>query len=207
MQINKTIGKHIIPRYLYHVTTKQNYANMLKEQAIKTKCDKHFGEGLFMFDLQNFLKNWSIDFADYKNYNIRNTLFENIIRKQKQHDMVLLRIDTNKINKEHLLVRSVKKLFKMFYETENFAQKFEEQKLTNPDMRHLAMGDSALRFPLYNQRKDAMEFAVKEKLDVNCAECIGEFHYEMCDNIYDILKKVFANRNEKRAVEHYRPHP
>lgn len=206
MTIERTIGKHIVPRYLYHVTTKQNYANMLKEQVIKPKPDKHFGEGFFMFELQNFMKNWSFDFGKYKSFDIRNILFENIIRKQNKHEMVLLRIDTNKLNKENLLIRSTKKLFQKFYSTRHFERRFQKHKFKDPQMKHLAMGDSALKFPLYHQRKDAVEFATREKLDINCAEYIGEFRFNKGDNIYDILKQVFENRGEKRAVEIYSPH-
>ena len=178
---------------------------MLLEKSIKPANDRHFGQGFFMFDLKNFMKNWSFDFGEYKNYDTRNVLFENIVRKQNQHEMVLLRIDTNKINKDNLLVRSVKKLFQQFYGTKNFSQRFPTEKFTNPDMKHIAQGDTGRKYPLYHQRKDAVEFAVREKLDINCIEPIGEFNYDFGDNIYDILKKVFANKNEKKAIDIYSP--
>lgn len=205
MPVQKIIGKHIIPRYLYHITTKQNYKNMLLERTIKPAKDRHFGRGFFMFDLKNFMKNWTFDFGNYKNFDTRNVIFENIVRKQRKHKMVLLRIDTNKIKKEKLLIRSIKKLFQQYYGVENFSKRFPKEKLTNPDMKHIAQGDTGKMYPLYNQRKDAVEFAMRKKIDINCAEPIGEFYYKIGDNIYDILQKVFKDKNEKRAVEIYSP--
>ena len=40
MQIIKTIGKHKIPRFIYHMTNKGNYESIIRDGVIKTSRDE-----------------------------------------------------------------------------------------------------------------------------------------------------------------------
>lgn len=44
------VGKHKIPKYLYHITPTKNVENIQKKGLQMTEDDL-FGEGVFMFDL------------------------------------------------------------------------------------------------------------------------------------------------------------
>ena len=59
---NQPTGRHNIPRYLYHLTTKKNYNSMLKDGFIKTHhdaCATLNLDGVFLFEMINFVKRWS----------------------------------------------------------------------------------------------------------------------------------------------------
>ena len=52
------VGKHKIPKYLYHITPTKNVENIQKKGLQMTEDDL-FGEGVFMFDLANLTKFWA----------------------------------------------------------------------------------------------------------------------------------------------------
>ena len=52
------VGKHKIPKYLYHITPTKNVENIQKKGLQMTEDDL-FGEGVFMFDLANLTKFWT----------------------------------------------------------------------------------------------------------------------------------------------------
>lgn len=104
-----SVGKHIIPRYLYHLTSKDAYESMLKDGAVKI-TKKEFAPGVFMFDLMNFFKHWnSVKFC--KNRNVKLQLLEKI--NNKSDYIVILRLSTQNIDKSKLKVRTQEDLFKM----------------------------------------------------------------------------------------------
>ena len=66
---NQPTGRHNIPRYLYHLTTKENYNSMLKDGFIKTSHDVELSsnlEGVFLFEMINFVKRWGSTGFDTK---------------------------------------------------------------------------------------------------------------------------------------------
>ena len=56
------LGRRNLPRYLYHITTENNYQQMLKDGYIKGHHDLDLNthlSGVFLFDLKNFSKRWT----------------------------------------------------------------------------------------------------------------------------------------------------
>ena len=57
----------IIPRYLYHITTKSNYEKIVSSRKLATRKEDFAGDAIFMFELQNFFipsKNLKISLID-----------------------------------------------------------------------------------------------------------------------------------------------
>src|SRR5574344_424892 len=50
------VGKHLIPRYLYHLTNEKAFLSMCQDGKINVS--KEFCSGIFMFDMTNLLKRW-----------------------------------------------------------------------------------------------------------------------------------------------------
>ena len=205
VQLLHSVGKHKIPRYIYHVTSKQNYEGMLESGAINLTNDPFFGKGIFFTDIQNLFKEWN---------KFDNNLGKNLLERLLDHcykgnSIVLLRIPTSKLNIENLFVRSQKRLFstpkKIIQEygvekIERYSAKlaktgkytssdqafydsilhFIEEKYGAETLNHLTNGDKAIFAKLYKQRKEAIEYIYKDKINISDVEKIGE-----CSNIWD----------------------
>ena len=99
------------PRFLYHLTTKENYANMLQTGEINPSSDKLCGQNIFMFDMINFFKRWTKQFeGGALAKSIDKMLLCKMVGK-KDTSIVLLRIPTKSMNIEKLCIRSQDALF------------------------------------------------------------------------------------------------
>lgn len=122
----------ILPRYLYHVTTKSNYEKIVSTGKLVPKKEKLAGNAIFMFELQNLFKRWKGSKFNKKCTKLRDTII-NFLDKDKS-GFVLLKIPTSILNPEILRVRSVQELFKEDLRLENlFTKKYSEyyEKLGN----------------------------------------------------------------------------
>ncbi|MCI1273179.1 MAG: hypothetical protein LKG27_01950 [Clostridiaceae bacterium] len=185
-----SVGKHIIPRYLYHLTSKDAYESMLKDGAVKI-TKKEFAPGVFMFDLMNFFKHWnSVKFC--KNRNVKLQLLEKI--NNKSDYIVILRLSTQNIDKSKLKVRTQEDLFKM---THLVKENLKEKNINYENIEDLdkycknflkssykyLSGVSASKAPLLKQNKKSIEYVYPEEISIDKFEKIGEA------NIKD-LKKI-----------------
>ncbi len=50
-------GKHKIPRFIYHITSKNNYNKLLIDGTLRMSEDLFCGEGVFTSELDNIFKN------------------------------------------------------------------------------------------------------------------------------------------------------
>ncbi len=72
-----TIGKHKVPRYIYHITTQKNYRSILNDGLLKTTEDPFCGNGVFAIELINFFKRWK-EHKDWKNSILQSDLIEQV---------------------------------------------------------------------------------------------------------------------------------
>lgn len=54
VQLSKTMGKHKIPRFLYHITSRENYQQILESGVIHQSF--HAPNGVYMIELDSFSK-------------------------------------------------------------------------------------------------------------------------------------------------------
>ena len=102
------IGKHKIPRYIYHLTTQENYEKMKNIGFIIPKTSKGDSiEGVFATELTNLLRNWSS--LKIGEQSLINKLLS--MQKQRSDNLVMLKIPTNKLNAEDLYIRSQNNFF------------------------------------------------------------------------------------------------
>lgn len=109
VQISKYIGKHKIPRFIYHITSKDNYKKILQSGCLKlSESDNYSGTGIFMIELENFFKHW-------KNFQVKNQSIMKSLLGQTAHDtkdIVILKIPTAKLDSKKLFIRDQKTFFR-----------------------------------------------------------------------------------------------
>lgn len=138
--IRKT-GKPDIPRYLYHMTRKKNYEQMLKDGVINKYIDTG-GSGLsgaFMFDLKNFEKRWVNTWFNIGDMKVN--LGRALLSKHASNagiggvtqDIVMLRIPTKNMDISKLKIR-------------------------RQDVMNLDEADSAIYQSVYTRRKLPIEY-------------------------------------------------
>ena len=187
--IEKQVGKHKIPRYLYHVTTRPNYESMLKTGTLRVSDPGGLGSGVYMFELQNMINH-------YGNHNGYRGL-ERLLEQASLHggdELVLLRIPTSKLNASRLAIRdngAPINLIPSQFNVTNF------------------IGDSAVSSKLYKQRKVGLEYIYPHDININNVSEIGsakikpliEGNMISDTEALSVWKALTARKAENRAFE------
>ena len=98
----------VIPRFLYHLTSKANYKSIVSSGVLKTsKPESACNGGVFMLELTNFFKRWGTS----KNWegNMQKELLYRV-GANDAGDVVVLRIPTKELDSSKLRVRSQDRL-------------------------------------------------------------------------------------------------
>lgn len=190
------LGRRNLPRYLYHITTENNYQQMLKEGYIKGHHDLDLSthlSGVFLFDLKNFSKRWTtmgIDLGD-KLF----TFAKGLIMQASKDDsnLVVLKISTKTLSQNKLKCRN---------------------QLTD-SKTHNTYGDFATNQKHYTRKKNAIEYINEGNIPIQNVTKIGEANVgfnlhkameNLSENIFDkidvkkILQNLFKNTPEEKSI-------
>lgn len=190
--IRKT-GKPDIPRYLYHMTRKKNYEQMLKDGVINKYIDTGGSglSGVFMFDLKNFEKRWVntwFNIGDMK-VNLGRALLSKHASNSGSggvtQDIVMLRIPTKNMDISKLKIR-------------------------RQDVMNLDEADSAIYQSVYTRRKLPIEYIYESDIDISEIQKIGDTSIEIKNEEelkkiielkpFDLLLKLFKGQPEERGI-------
>lgn len=193
-------GKHKVPRFIYHMTTKKNYESMLKDGFIKTSPDATLGRGVFATELTNLFKRWRLN-KSWGNNSLQERLISQIAKGSD--DIVMLKIPTAKLNQDLLRIRSQNILFnwsnsddtnrildtisnelkQMTGKRTNWVDKVVEKlkqhlaiSKNSHNAAHLTEGAPVKESKLYTRRKQALEYVYKDNIPITDAEKIGELN-------------------------------
>lgn len=190
------LGRRNLPRYLYHITTENNYQQMLKDGYIKGHHDLDLSthlSGVFLFDLKNFSKRWTtmgIDWGD-KLF----TFAKGLIMQASKDDsnLVVLKISTKTLSQNKLKCRN---------------------QLTD-SKTHNTYGDFATNQKHYTRKKNAIEYINEGNIPIQNVTKIGEANVgfnlhkameNLSENIFDkidvkkILQNLFKNTPEEKSI-------
>lgn len=190
------LGRRNLPRYLYHITTENNYQQMLKDGYIKGHHDLDLSthlSGVFLFDLKNFSKRWTtmgIDWGD-KLF----TFAKGLIMQASKDDsnLVVLKIPTRTLSQRKLKCRN---------------------QLTD-SKTHNTYGDFATNQKHYTRKKNAIEYINEGNIPIQNVTKIGEANVgfnlhkameNLSENIFDkidvkkILQNLFKNTLEEKSI-------
>lgn len=192
-------GKHKIPRFIYHITNRQNYESMLQDGVIRASGDDFFmDKGVFAIELTNFFKRWRKD----KSWDLA-SLQEELIKHiaKRKDDIVILRIPTEKLNHKFLKVRSQNRLLGFGFSEkggkiiDSVEDRINESGLTGVKRsrlvrrlsfdsikenfgqdaaEHLILGSSACNAKHFTEKKEAIEYVYRNSIPISDVEKIGE---------------------------------
>lgn len=201
------IGKHKIPRYLYHFTNKEAYLSMLKDGKIKLGGNIDVIQGVYMTDIKNLFKNWTVS-KDWKGHDLRKALLQQANKGTGK--VVVLKIPTSAIAKNELLIRSQNKYFSNIStnEFEKAVEIWEKEKvIPNNKFKHMFAGDKATNSALYNQRKEAIEYIYPHEINISKVEKIGEADLTTIDKgtkLKDIYASLFKGTSQENALKSFK---
>ena len=162
-EVNKAVGKHKIPRYIYHLTTQENYENMLKTGSIQihtSGSDTAAGEAIFATELTNLFKNWGSTAGDLHDDNILEKLFKKV-GDSEHPNVIMLKIPTDKLDADSLFIRSQYDYFLNCQSIKKSQRIFEEQlpqRLRTSSLLKGYSGDGSLDSMLKYIQTDSPEF-------------------------------------------------
>lgn len=216
------IGRHKIPRYIYHLTTQRNYQSILKDGQLKTTEDPLYRQGVFAIDLINFFKRWGQNQA-WGNSILQADLIEQV--RKFTDGLVILRIPTRNLDTDKLRIRSQNKLFSWKYAHENEIDKIRDSNRGNQFTRlcnllyntaterianHLTHGSPAQQSSLFTRRKEAIEYIYPEDIPADKIEKLGEIDKDMLryylrskspNPIKNIFLELLKNSNEVHGAK------
>ncbi|MBD5401919.1 hypothetical protein HDR58_03835 [bacterium] len=230
-KIAAKVGKHIIPRNLYHITDAASYEKIKADGYLKPRRpNKSFSqEGVFAFELQNVLKRWQ----QIPTQQGKNTLLGMLLEITRNNNIVILKIPTKNLNPDNLLIRSqdwyfnpeqkipqsqLKKIEKYWDELGDidYGIKFDKirelkksiiARLFPTKNSHIQNGSTAKEAPLYKQRGESIEYIYTDKIPISEVEKIGSadrnnfYNNDYTLKIKELLLELFKDQREKIAVE------
>ena len=214
--IKKTIGKHKLPRYMYHITTEEAYLSMLKDGKIIPSQCMDSATGTFLFDMKNFTRFWRKTKCVAEQP--RTTLLNEVVGKlgfQTNGNVVMLRIPTASLDARKIRIRRQNICRcghgNMQQEAEAIMQ--DRFKFSNAleNLKYTMQGENIANVPRYNQRKLAVEFVTPEEIPINEVslvgktsvnpEAISKAHWDMTD-LPDVWKELTKGAPEHKAFEY-----
>jgi len=184
-QLSQTIGKHKIPRYLYHMTSFENFQKIIESGFINPSS---YHKQVYMLELDSFSKYWSS--AD------RNNLCNYILEFQKGRNsgLVMLRIPTT--NLSNIKIRPRNRI-------NNKNISFDER------MNAIQGNIDAKCTSLYKQLKSDLEFMYNNEIPINQVELVGIYN-TASESIRDknicktIFEKIFKGQPEEQFLKGWR---
>ena len=161
-----------LPRYLYHMTTVDNYKEITKSGMLKVNPDKMTDgkiAGIFVFDLKNFIKHW-----DNKSDNSLGKLILDYISNGKE--MVLLQIPIKSLGKDFkssVKTRAVQSLIDW---------KFDHYS-PGCNVPIDLQGESLLDGLRKSRKKNAVEFIIQKDVPVENINVLGRGKYLSKENL------------------------
>lgn len=216
VQIATKAGKHKIPRYLYHMTSFENYQKILESGSLKCSTE-HMPQGVYTLELDSFGKYWSKD--------LRNDLCGKMLDDSKK--IVMLKIPTKNLEQSKLRIRTqdeiengrlgkdveleIRKWFNIAeipkerkILLDNFLKKYDKktalEKYTNmmpKKLFSLVKGYDAKMSSLFKQRRADLEFIYLDDIPISEIKVVGSAD---CKKLFgDGLRNRFDARDHNIA--------
>ena len=198
---NAGIGKHKIPRYLYHFTDSKSLEQINKDGIIKINQSRgDFIRGIFSIELTNFLKYWNKK-DSFSNQSLMAKLFQKILSKE-QRELVVIRFQTGNLDKSKFLIRLQKDII-------DFCKKYVSKLQKGNKLHERILGIPATESKLFEQKKQAIEYIYTDNIPIDFIKIIGKTDIskltrdEINISLYELLTNIFKNQSnsELKAIK------
>ena len=190
------VGKHKIPKYLYHITPTKNVENIQKKGLQMTEDDL-FGEGVFMFDLANLTKFWTKTNNKQKT-NFAQTLIDYVTSGNSS--ISIFRIQTKNIPTDALSIRRQDKLFEIgnkYETTSDIYNAYAREEITEKVMDEITIGSPATLSNKFDRKKIPIEYILEENIPAKDIELFGTAKVDFNNlDLKSVLKQLFADKKE-----------
>jgi len=194
--------KKLLPEFLYHFTTPNNYQTMKKAGKIIPNQEGNTGlNGIFTFDLPNFLNNWGK--VQDRGLPLDRKLVTRIAQAGNG-EIVLLKIPTEGMNPDLCKIRSQNLIFDMYNGVESLPNPYMEsmQDLMidnfNENYWHLMKASSLENAKEFVDKGHALEYILDTEIPMDSVQSIGSVNLkDFIDVPYNelvsnILKKLLG---------------
>lgn len=184
-----------IPEYLYHLTNNKAYETIKKEGVLK--ASKDMIDGVFMFDIQDFIKNWTKP-CGKSNIEISHDIFKQALKSGD--GFVLLKIPTKNLDTKKIVIRSEDEVLDFVGSTHyrNLALVYAEKGgiLRNKQElpKYMTKGYSPAKAAEYNSQGMPVEYIYKDNIAIRSIDNInaGEFKCNS-DSLYKTSHEDFSS--------------
>ncbi len=187
MNVSQKVSSSL-PHNLYHITTLEKLDKIKEAKVLKAMPDtltNGMVKGVFMFDLKNFVQQWTKD----KHMNLARLILDYIA---KGKELVMLRIPLDKLPQEitkNIRLREVNKAIDWKFSYGQYSGKSPKEVL---GYTHTEMSDKL--------NKEALELVVPQDVPFENIECLGTSQYGVKCSLSDILMGFFEKQPEEKFI-------
>ncbi len=198
--VQKVLAKHKLPRYMYHLTTEESYLSMLRDGKILPSKACDFASGTFLFDMKNFTKYWkeTSKVAEQPRTTLLN-LIATHLGYQTNGNIVLLKIPTKSLDARTMRLRVQEEcrcgLGNFGNVITNSAEDKHKFSHSLEAFQYIYQGENVQKAPLYNQRKKATEYIVKEEIPMSNVSLVGKTNVDT-----DVIEKAHREKQDLPEV-------
>lgn len=193
------IGKHKIPKYLYHITKTSNLKS-IQEKGLQTGEDEFFGEGVFLFDMANVVKFW-------KNRVGVRPLQEKLLEYTSGYcDYIsLLKIPTEEIDKSKLVVRrldTMMNLSREYYDDVAIFEAYAKGEIPKEIIEHITEGTPAVMSRKLENYKIPLEYIYPQSIPADKLSVIGNGYVPPFSFTFkSVMKPMLKGQPEEKMLD------
>ena len=196
MQINQTHFNQLtfegkkVPRYLYHITTANKFNEISRTGFLKTMPDSMTDgkvNGIFTFNLQNFIKHWDKD----SKMPLGKLIMDYVA---KGREIVMLRIATKNLtekNKKNITTRNAKNLINWKFESYRPGGKIPNK----------ILGETLQEGFQQYRKGNAIEYIINENIPITQIEKLGNGKYNGRNSLKENLKPLLEGFPEEKSLK------
>ncbi len=190
MNINTKIYE-TLPKNLYHITTINSLQKIKQDNLLKAMPDTLTGgevKGIFTFDLNNFLTQWTKD----KHMNLARLILDYIA---KGRELVALRVPVKNLSEEQVLntkIRNVNDAIDWKFNSYRYGKNVPE------NIKGVKL--SQITQPEFINEKP-IEYIIPEDIPLGKLETLGTTRFDSRLKLSEILTKMFKGQPEEKIIE------
>lgn len=187
--VHKKDSYLIVPKYLYHLTSKKNFDSIMQSGKLKTSSWEKVQDGLdgvYMLDEENFLNTWfdkkypSVFSREDKN---QPSMAEQVVRwTSRGEDIVVIKVPTSQLDLSKLRIRPYLQAYNQVIETMNVETDEYDDSLFREGLPISKLMD-------YKNSDEPLEFVYVDEIPANIFSSANQFSISTLSR--EIAREIF----------------